>query len=35
MREAVLRCDTQKGRRRPEFLQTRIQLPALLDRLIE
>jgi ADP-ribosyl-[dinitrogen reductase] hydrolase len=34
MREAVLRCDTQKGRSRPEFLQTRVQFPGLLDRLI-
>lgn len=35
MRQALLRCDTQKGRPRPEFLQTRSQLPELLDRLIE
>jgi ADP-ribosylglycohydrolase len=35
MRKAVLHCDTTKGRRRPEFLQTQVQLPALLDRLIE
>lgn len=34
MREAILRCDTQKGRSRPEFLQTRVQFPTLLDRLI-
>jgi ADP-ribosyl-[dinitrogen reductase] hydrolase len=34
MREAILRCDTQKGRSRPEFLQTRVQFPALLDQLI-
>ncbi len=35
MREAISRCDTQKGRSRPEFLQTRIQFPGLLERLIE
>jgi len=35
MKEAILRCDTKKGRPRPEFLQTRIQLPALLGQLIE
>jgi ADP-ribosylglycohydrolase len=35
MREAILKCDTRKGRFRPEFLQTRVQLPVLLDRLIE
>jgi ADP-ribosylglycohydrolase len=34
MREAILQCDTQKGRSRPEFLQTRVQFPTLLDRLI-
>jgi ADP-ribosylglycohydrolase len=34
MREAVLRCDTQLGRPRPEFLQTRVQLPVLADRLV-
>ena len=35
MKEAILQCDTQKGRPRPEFLQTRVQLPGLLHRLIE
>jgi len=35
MEDAILQCDTRKGRQRSEFLQTRIQLPALLDRLIE
>ncbi len=35
MKDALLRCDTEKGRRRPEFLQTRIQLPVLLHSLIE
>ena len=34
MREAILRCDTHKGRARPEFLQTRFQFPTLLDGLI-
>ena len=34
MKTAVLHCDTGKGRQRPEFLQTRIQLPPLLDQLI-
>ena len=35
MKDALLRCDTEKGRRRPEVLQTRIQLPVLLHSLIE
>ena len=35
MKTAILTCDTQKGRPRPEFLQTRVQLPALIGRLIE
>jgi ADP-ribosyl-[dinitrogen reductase] hydrolase len=35
LREAILRCDTRKGRPRPDFLQTRVQLPALLDRLLD
>jgi len=34
MREAILRCDTRQGRSRPEFLQTRVQFPVLVDRLI-
>jgi ADP-ribosyl-[dinitrogen reductase] hydrolase len=34
MREALYRCDTRQGRPRPEFLQTRVQLPGLLERLI-
>jgi ADP-ribosyl-[dinitrogen reductase] hydrolase len=34
MRKALYCCDTRRGRPRPEFLQTRVQLPALLDRLI-
>jgi ADP-ribosylglycohydrolase len=34
MRQALLHCDTGKGRSRPEFLETRVQLPGLLDRLI-
>jgi len=32
MKDALLRCDSEKGRRRPELLQTRIQLPGMLDR---
>ncbi|MCF7929180.1 MAG: ADP-ribosylglycohydrolase family protein [Spirochaetales bacterium] len=35
MEEALLSCDTSKGNDRPEFLQTRLQLPELIDRLIE
>ena len=35
LREAVLDCDTRKGRSRPEFLQTSTQLPSLLERLLE
>jgi len=34
MRDALYRCDTRQGRPRGEFLQTRVQLPALLDLLI-
>jgi ADP-ribosylglycohydrolase len=34
MIEALLKCDTRKGRPRPDFLQTKVQLPLLLDRLI-
>jgi ADP-ribosylglycohydrolase len=33
--EAVMSCDTSKGRPRPEWLQTRTQLPRLLDALVE
>jgi ADP-ribosyl-[dinitrogen reductase] hydrolase len=32
---AVLNCDTRKGRPRPDWLQTKTQLPALLDSLTE
>jgi ADP-ribosyl-[dinitrogen reductase] hydrolase len=35
MTEAVMGCDTAKGRPRPEWLQTRVQLPRLLDTLAE
>ncbi len=35
MADAVTACDTTKGRPRPEWLQTRVQLPALLDALAE
>ena len=35
LKEAILNCDTRKGRRRPEFLQTRLHLPVLLQRIIE
>ncbi len=35
MTEAVMRCDTTKGRPRPEELQTRAELPRLLDALVE
>ena len=34
MKDAILHCDTIKGRQRAEFLQTRSQLPALLIGLI-
>lgn len=34
MQEALLRCDTGAGCDRPEFLQTRIQLPDLIDKII-
>jgi ADP-ribosyl-[dinitrogen reductase] hydrolase len=33
--EAVMSCDTAKGRPRPAWLQTRVQLPRLLDALVE
>lgn len=35
MVQTVLECDTTKGRPRPEFLQTRVQLPSLIHRLVE
>jgi ADP-ribosyl-[dinitrogen reductase] hydrolase len=35
LRKAILNCDTRKGRRRPEFLQTRVHLPALLERIVD
>lgn len=35
IKNSILQCDTSKGRQRPEFLQTRVQLPVLLDHLIE
>jgi ADP-ribosylglycohydrolase len=35
MAEAVMSCDTEKGRPRPKWLQTREQLPRLLDALVE
>jgi len=31
---AVMGCDTGKGRPRPEWLQTRVQLPRLMDALL-
>jgi ADP-ribosyl-[dinitrogen reductase] hydrolase len=34
MVQALLKCDTSMGRPRPDFLQTKVQLPILLDRLI-
>jgi ADP-ribosylglycohydrolase len=34
MKQAVLQCDTEKNRSRPEFLQTRIQIPLLLDQIV-
>jgi hypothetical protein len=34
MRRAIEICDVAAGRSRPEFLQTRMQLPELLDRLL-
>jgi ADP-ribosylglycohydrolase len=35
LKTAVMSCDTGKGRQRPEWLQTRTQLPRLLDALVE
>jgi ADP-ribosyl-[dinitrogen reductase] hydrolase len=35
MTAAVLGCETVKGRSRPSWLQTREQLPRLLDALVE
>jgi ADP-ribosylglycohydrolase len=35
MINALLKCDTTKGRKRPEFLQTKLQLPRLLEALIK
>jgi ADP-ribosylglycohydrolase len=35
MVNALLKCDTTKGRKRPEFLQTKIQLPLLLEAIIK
>ena len=35
LKEAILNCDPRRGRRRPEFLQTRLHLPALLQGIIE
>lgn len=35
MKQAVLECDTVRGIPRPEFLQIRVQLPLLWDKLIE
>ena len=35
MVEAVMSCDTSKGRARPAWLQTREHLPRLLDALVE
>jgi len=32
---AVMGCDTSKGRPRPEWLQARVQLPGLLDALLQ
>jgi ADP-ribosyl-[dinitrogen reductase] hydrolase len=34
LRIAVMNCDTEKGRPRPEWLQTRAQLPGLLEALL-
>lgn len=34
MAAAVIGCDTSRGRRRPEWLQTRVQLPRLMDALL-
>jgi ADP-ribosyl-[dinitrogen reductase] hydrolase len=33
--QSLLNCDTKKGRPRPDFLQTKVQLPLMLDRLID
>ena len=35
VKDAILKCDTSKGRQRPEFLQTRVKLSVLLERIIE
>ena len=35
MKQAILDCDTRKGRQRPEFLQTRLQFPALLEQMVQ
>jgi ADP-ribosylglycohydrolase len=35
LKAAVMNCDTSRGRPRPEWLQTRIQLPRLMDALLE
>ena len=34
MKKALLSCNTSHGRACPEFLQTRINLPGLIDELI-
>jgi ADP-ribosylglycohydrolase len=34
MKKALLSCDTTRGRERPEFLQTRAELPGLIDALL-
>lgn len=33
--DLLMKCDTRKGRPRPEFLQPRVQLPKMLDSLID
>jgi ADP-ribosylglycohydrolase len=35
MAEAVMSCDTAKGRPRPAWLQTREELPRILEALVE
>jgi|GEM_PF-4851724 len=35
MKQAILDCDPRMGRRRPEFLQPRVQLPALLEQIVQ
>lgn len=35
LRAAVMNCDTSRGRPRPEWLQTRVQLSLLMDALAE